>query len=154
MLMATTHAFIVRRRVWRLDYVPPIIARQRAALREAADAEQLRRVARELVTSDPRRALELQVGRPDIPDRGFPDGGLVAVNNAPEEALRVHVGLSRGAARAIADRRQVGQGFGSAAEVSVLLGLPPHLFESVADRIVFLPRPVSDAAWKGHDDRG
>lgn len=146
-LLATGHAFVIRRKVFGLDDVSPALARQQEALRQSADAERMRTVAREVVSSDPRRALELQVGRPDLANRDFPDGGLVDVNNVPESTLRDNLGLSRQVAHDIVERRQATQGFGSATEVSVLLNLPPHLFENLSDRMVFLPRPVSDPGW-------
>lgn len=127
MLFATGHAFVVRRKVFRLDTASSALARQREAPREARESERSRTGAREVTCSNPRRALEPRIGRPDIPDRSFPDGGLVDVNNVPEATLRAELAVSNEVAHAIVERRSVTRGFESAEEVSVLLDLPPFV---------------------------
>ncbi|WP_217169007.1 helix-hairpin-helix domain-containing protein [Streptomyces sp. AC512_CC834] len=141
-LVGTGHAFGIRSRVWKspdADLMRPLQNRQRALLAAHRDERAARETARDITATDPRRALELRIGRVDLADRAFPDGGLVDVNNVPADVLARHLTLSdERAAEAVRMRPVVG-GFESVDDLSVTMDLPPRHLDAVADRLVFLP---------------
>jgi hypothetical protein len=112
--------------------------RLHAAEELAASRMRDRRRALEIARDDPTLALEMGIGRPDIP--GAAHGGVVDVNNAPEHVLARLPGLdARIAARIVTLREQV-EGFSSIEEVGVDAELPARVVERLKDRTVFLPR--------------
>ncbi|MGW4571867.1 hypothetical protein [Streptomyces tendae] len=141
-LVGTGHAFAIRSRVWQHPDAPllhPLQQRQRALLAAHRDERAARETARGIAATDPQQALELGIGRVDLTDRPFPDGGLVDVNNVPAEALARHLTLSvERAAETVRTRVAVG-GFASVEDLSVTMNLPPRHLDAVADRLVFLP---------------
>jgi DNA uptake protein ComE-like DNA-binding protein len=106
-----------------------LVAEQRAELRARA----LR-----LIRNNPRRALELGVGRPDVP--GSFDAGLVDVNHAGADALATLPGLNLELAQRIVELRTGGSGFESLDDLDLLLDLAPGTLHDLGDRVVFIPR--------------
>jgi DNA uptake protein ComE-like DNA-binding protein len=129
-LVATVHAFVLRRRVFGPAAVQPAMA---AALAE----RKLREQARAVVADDPALARELRIGRPDLP-RQFDDGGLVDVNHVPERVLVERLGLSPAeAARVVGTRERLGR-FTSAEEVCAFAEVPDATIDVVRGRLLLL----------------
>jgi len=84
MVVGTTHAFVLRGRV----FSPPS-----PAVAAALAARKRREEARAIATGDVALAGELRIGRPELP-REFDDGGLVDVNHVPAQVLVDRLGLS------------------------------------------------------------
>lgn len=152
-LLGTVHALAMRRWTFGLERaeepvpsVPPVPAapslldRQRAVLNATEEEKQARDVARGIAADDPARAHQLRIGRVDLPDRAFPDGGLVDVNNVPPAALVTATGLPFTVAEQIATVGKGAGGFGSPEELCALTQLPPQTFDHLADRLYFPPR--------------
>ncbi|MDN5894886.1 MAG: helix-hairpin-helix domain-containing protein [Nocardioides sp.] len=105
-----------------------------AAMRAAAQA---RAVARRMMDDDPDLARRLQIGRPDLPGREYPDGGLVDVNAVDDRTLATHTGLPRALVdRIVAVRRQVGR-FSSYEELLLLSNADPRELDRVREYLVF-----------------
>ncbi|MFC8086397.1 hypothetical protein [Streptomyces sp. NPDC057340] len=141
-LVGTGHAFAIRSRVWRSPdtaLVRPLQDRQRVLLAAHRDERAARETARAIVDTDPRQALELRIGRVDLADRPFPDGGLVDVNNVPADVLARRLSLSGERAAQVVRTRAATGGFASVDDLSVTMDLPPRHLDAVADRLVFLP---------------
>lgn len=143
------HAVAIR--TWVFDLAPvsaraarrrSLKARQKAALAAHDEREQARAAALRIVAERPRLAQELGIGRPDLPHRDYPDGGLVDVNNVPAGTLRAETGLPRPIVDRVVELRTRTGGFSSVDDLSVVAGLPPHALDGVAHRLVFLP-PVT-----------
>jgi len=110
-------------------------------LRERQAAERRlaeRREAQKLALDDPALALELGVGRPDR--AGARSAGLVDVNNAPVEALRLLPGIDEAKALRIVRLREELNGFSSLHDLGAVLELDGHAVERLRDDTVFLPR--------------
>jgi hypothetical protein len=99
---------------------------------------ELRERALEIAKSNPKRALELGVGRPDVP--GSFDGGLIDVNHAGAEALTTLPGIDREKAKRIIELRMNGTGFESAEDLDMVLDLDPGTLADLSRSAVFLPR--------------
>lgn len=141
-LVGTGHAFAIRSRVWQrpdTGLLYPLQHRQRALLAAHHDERAARETARGIAAADPQQALDLRIGRVDLSDRPFPDGGLVDVNNVSAKALARHLTLSdERAAETVRTRAAIG-GFASVDDLSVTMDLPARHLDAVADRLVFLP---------------
>jgi hypothetical protein len=132
---ATTHALFLRERVFPTP-APPAIASD-PAVASALAARQRREQARAIAQGDPALALELRIGRPDLPHE-FDDGGLIDVNHVPAQVLVDRLGLSQEeAARVVEARTQLGR-YSSPAELAVYAELPDATVEAVRDRLLFL----------------
>ena len=130
---AFVHALALRK-----PYLARMNALEDPKLEAAEDRLRRREVAEELVRADPEHALELGVGRPDVPSAY--DGGLVDVNNASASALAGLPGFDEALAqRAVEVREEVG-GFSSVADLGHVLDLPAATVERLRDLVVFLPR--------------
>jgi Helix-hairpin-helix motif len=108
---------------------------------ELAEAEELaatRSRARELAREDPARALELGVGRPDLP--GTFDGGLVDLNNAPLKTIQRVPGISRGLAKSIVRAREEYDGFSSLEDLGHVLHVDGPTLDEIRRHVVVLPR--------------
>jgi hypothetical protein len=114
---------------------PPDTERMRAE-RAAQKREEARRLARE----DEVRALELGIGRPDLPE-SF-DGGLVDLNNAPAEAIASVSGVDRALADRIVAVREEIHGFSSLEDAAHVLELNAPLVDRIRRHVVVLPRGV------------
>jgi DNA uptake protein ComE-like DNA-binding protein len=107
--------------------------------REAAERRlRERREAQQLALENPALAVELGVGRPDRP--GARSAGLVDVNNAPLEALRLLPGIDEAKAMKIVRLREELNGFASLHDLGAVLELDGHAVERLRDDTVFLPR--------------
>ncbi len=145
-LVGGSHALAIRR--WVFDLPPPahaepghrsIADQQQAALATQNEHQRARERARRIAEDNPSRALALRIGRVDMPDRAYPDGGLVDINNVPADALVAATGLPPEiCARIVSTRTTVGP-VQSVAELSIALDLPPYLLDGIADRLIFLP---------------
>jgi len=133
---ASVHAFAIRARVFFQTPDHRSAAFQRAQL-EVQHRRELRRRAMEIVNRDPAMAIEMRIGRPDLP-RAFDDGGLVDVNHAPAPVLVAVLGITPEQAQQLVQVRERCGGFVSAEEAAALAGLPPTLTSRLAEYGVFL----------------
>ncbi len=101
---------------------------------QLTERDQARRLARER----PALALEMGVGRPDVPDAH--DAGLIDVNHASSRALMRLPGIDLELAEKIIDARGRIHGFASVEDLGATLDLDGDLVEDLRDRVVFLPR--------------
>ncbi|RCV53214.1 hypothetical protein DEF23_05590 [Marinitenerispora sediminis] len=112
-------------------------ARERSPLlAEARRLRETRAHARELMERDPLVAKELGVGRPDR-DREFDDGGVVDLNNAPEQVISRINGVTVQHAQALVRARRMGGRFSSVADAVIRADLPAELEEVLAEYAVF-----------------
>ncbi|HEY6737371.1 MAG TPA: helix-hairpin-helix domain-containing protein [Actinopolymorphaceae bacterium] len=139
------HALVIRQ--WAFDLEPDdedrpseLLARQQAALELERERARARAAARALADEDPVQACLLRIGRIDLPERTFPDGGLIDVNNVPAPALAKALDISFELAHRIVAARDRAGGFTSVDELSVLAELPPNLLYANTDQLIFLPR--------------
>lgn len=143
MFVGTGHALVVRKRVFagkQRPASPTAEDRQREILALQAQRDRAREVAREIVANEPNRAIELRIGRIDMPGRPFPDGGLIDINNVEKNQLGTEIEALRPHLPLLDRTRKRIRGFSSLEDMSVALELPPHLLDHVEDRFVFLPR--------------
>ena len=98
--------------------------RRDAELEEAEAHAAARAEARRLAESDPQRALELGVGRPDEPNTF--DAGLVDLNNASADAIEALPGVSRELAERIVRVREEVHGFSSLEVSATSSACPPR----------------------------
>ncbi|XVQ12434.1 ComEA family DNA-binding protein [Spirillospora sp. CA-255316] len=97
----------------------------------------MRARAAAIARDTPQMALEMRIGRPDLP-RTYDDGGLVDINHAPASAFMTIPGMTpEQAERVVALRNDLG-GLSSAEEVSALAELPPALTPRLAEHGIFL----------------
>ena len=107
-------------------------------LERARDAISRRREAQRLALSEPLTALEMGLGRPDVP--GATHMGVVDVKHAAEEALAGLPGVSDALAREIATARVQVDGFKSVEDLGEVLRLDGDAVEDLRPYVVFLPR--------------
>jgi DNA uptake protein ComE-like DNA-binding protein len=107
-------------------------------IERARDAIGRRREAQQLAQREPLTALEMGVGRPDVP--GATHMGVVDVNHAAEEALGGLPGVSDALAREIATARVQVDGFESVEDLGEVLRLDGDVVEDLRPYVVFLPR--------------
>lgn len=139
-MLGSTFTLGLRRWVFDLPEKPGRHARSADPAIVAMENEAVaRREARHIVESEPNVAVDLKIGRIDLPGRAFPDGGLIDVNNVPSWALEQATELPDYICRRITQNRPTLGGYQSAAEMSVTLHLPPNLLDTIEDRLVFLP---------------
>lgn len=131
---------------WLLPFVHSLVIRNAylerrfgfAGRLEAAEGRvEEREEARRLARDDPRRALEMGVGRPDRD--GF-SGGVVDLNNAPAAVLEELPGVNRELAERIVAVREEIDGFSSLEDMGHVLDLPATLLDRVRRDVVLLPR--------------
>ncbi|MBC6457736.1 ComEA family DNA-binding protein [Actinomadura sp. HBU206391] len=134
-ITGTVHAFTVRPSIFprtnprdRLNQHAIDVAKHRRTLREQARA---------LIAEDPALAVELRIGRPDLP-RAYDDGGLVDVNHVPKPTLGLLPGITEELAERIVNVRKEQGGFVSVEELAVDADLPPDLIQGIAEYAVFL----------------
>jgi DNA-binding SARP family transcriptional activator len=104
----------------------------------------LRAHARWIVASDPARALEIGIGRPDLP-HDFDDGGLIDVNHVPGYELSRLRGLDADTAhRIVMDRHQ--RGPYQRIEDLVIRGLlTPAQLHRLGSRLICVPGALNRA---------
>lgn len=96
--------------------------------------------ARRLVQSDPAMAWELRIGRPDIKDRRYDDGGLVDVNHVPASWLAYALQIPQPLADEIEGARTRQNGLGSADELVLYCpSMTPERLAVIRDLLVFRP---------------
>ncbi len=135
-LGGTAHAFAVRRRVFpRPD---PVAYGNDQAIQFAQHRRDLRQEARELAERDPGLAMELRIGRPDLPRR-YDDGGLVDMNHAPAAVIAGLPGMTPELVEQILEARQAVGTFTSAVEVCITANLPADLTSPLTEYTVYLP---------------
>ncbi|WP_157530311.1 helix-hairpin-helix domain-containing protein [Microtetraspora niveoalba] len=135
-LGGTVHAFTIRRRVFpRPD---PVAYGNDQAIQFAQHRRELRQEARELAEQDPGLAMELRIGRPDLPRR-YDDGGLVDLNHAPAAVIATLPGMTPELVEQILEARQVVGTFSSAVEVCVTANLPADLTSPLTEYTIYLP---------------
>jgi hypothetical protein len=103
------------------------------ALDAAEDAADRREHAREIVASDPARARELGIGRPDLPQSFH--AGVIDVNGAPPEWIARVGGLSS----EVVDLIAAGRPYSSLEDMDLVVNLPPRDLERLRDVAVFIP---------------
>lgn len=133
---ATIHALAIRHRVFPPRPVLPGTLQH--AVLESQRRRALRAEAADIARTNPELALELGIGRPDLP-RTFDDGGLIDVNHAPASAIATIPGIRPAGAELIVRRREELGGFSSAEEIAAMVSLPPHLTPVLKEHAVFLP---------------
>jgi len=106
-------------------------------LRAGRERLERRRIAARLARTDPVRARELGVGRPDLPE-AF-DGELTDLNNAPAAIIAELPGVDEPLAAAMVAARERAGGFGSLADLDMELDLPAETVERLRELVVFLP---------------
>jgi hypothetical protein len=124
----------IRREVYALPTVVPALADP--VMARALAGRQRRDEARRMWTSDPSLANELGVGRPDL-RRGFDDGGLIDVNNAPAAAFAQVCGIDVQLAETIVGTRErLGRTYYNVEELFIDVPLPHHVQQLLIDRAV------------------
>ena len=132
-VVATVHAFVLRRRVFAVD--PVQVLEEQPAVAAALAARERREEARALAARDPALARDLRIGRPDLP-REFDDGGLIDVNEVPEQVLIDRLGLSPAEAGRLVQTRERLGGFTSADELHAFAELPEATVNEIEDRLL------------------
>jgi DNA uptake protein ComE-like DNA-binding protein len=127
----TAQSFVLRSRVF------PEPSAEDLQMAAAKDRIETRDRSRRLLTTDPVLAAELGIGRPDLDGR-YDDGGLVDVNHVPVGILSRLPGVDEALAVRIGAVREDIGGFTSVEDLSVTLGLPPHVLDQAADHLVFV----------------
>ncbi|HEU5155917.1 MAG TPA: helix-hairpin-helix domain-containing protein [Streptosporangiaceae bacterium] len=138
-LGGTAHAFAIRRRVFERRGEDAAVRRAfDDAVWTAVERGELRDKARAVAARDPLMAMELHIGRPDLP-RASDDGGLIDVNHAPPAVLAELPGLTSELVERIVGAREALGTFTSAEDLSATAGLPPHLTPALREYGVYLP---------------
>nr|WP_238342363.1 helix-hairpin-helix domain-containing protein [Actinopolymorpha rutila] len=109
-----------------------------AAVAQVEHARARRAEARALVEKDPGMARELRIGRPDLPNRAYDNGGLVDVNHASAQAMVDMLELRPAYAEEIVRAREEAGGFSGAAELGAYTSLPAPIVDGLGERAVFL----------------
>jgi len=138
MIVATVHAFALRRRVFAPSQQQEVIAAALAARRR-------RERARAITVRDPALARELRIGRPDLP-RQFDDGGLIDVNHVPAQVLVGKLGLSPEQAAQVAETRERLGGLTGPEELVGFSELSEGTVNAVRERLLFLADGVDVSA--------
>jgi hypothetical protein len=129
---ATVHAFMIRR-----DYQRRLSG-ERTPVEAARDIVRARQEAQRLARAEPAVALQLGVGRPDIP--AARSMGVVDCNHAGASALATLPGIDDGLAAQIVSAREGIDGFASLEDMGGVLGLDGNTVEDLRPFVVFLPR--------------
>jgi hypothetical protein len=132
-LGSPAHTFWIRQQVGRelaFEKDPTLTAAERGVDR--------RKRALQIAHNDPKRALELGIGRPDV--AGSFDAGLIDINHAPPEVLQRLPGIGPEQAKRICELRMNGSGFVSTEDLGMVLDLDPGVMAELTPRAVFLPR--------------
>ncbi len=83
-------------------------------------------------------ARELRIGRPDVPGRGYDDGGLVDLNHVSIDVMVSLLELTPSQAEGIARARTQIEAFSSLGELGAYTSLPPAVIEGLRERAVFI----------------
>jgi hypothetical protein len=121
-----------------LRHVAPPDAQRERAERAAEQRDEVRRLARE----DQVRALELGIGRPDLPD-SF-DGGLVDLNNARPRRSRPFPASTARSPTASSPCGRRSTASPSLEDAAHVLDLDAPLVDRIRRHVVVLPRGVDE----------
>lgn len=117
--------------------VEPAVDAALAAAQRRADR---RLQARRLQAEQPELAADLRIGRADLVDRDYDDGGLVDVNHVPVETLAAALGLTASEAAQVDAARTRCGGFVAPEELLVYCDeITPALLATFRDRLLFVP---------------
>jgi hypothetical protein len=94
--------------------------------------------ARKLALERPALALEMGIGRPDLPNAQ--SAGLVDVNNAPARVIARLPGVDDALAQQVVHAREDVHGFSSVEDLGAALDLDGNAVEDLRNCVVFLPR--------------
>ncbi|MDS1271764.1 hypothetical protein RIF23_15825 [Lipingzhangella sp. LS1_29] len=142
LLVPTVHAVAIRSRVFaaQLAHEQRTARTNQDTLLHAQQRRGLRSQARVMVANDPMMAQELRIGRPDVPDRTYDDGGVIDLNHVPEELLRSRLAmLSSGDVTAIVQERQASGPFRSLQDLQNRVPISPGALPELREFAVFLP---------------
>jgi Helix-hairpin-helix motif len=131
-LAGAGHAFVARREYERRLEAPA------SPLDRARDAISRRREAQQLALREPQAALEMGLGRPDLPTATHM--GVIDVNHVPVAVLERLPGVDHALAREIALARKEINGFGSIEDLGEVLRLDVEVVDDLRPYVVFLPR--------------
>ena len=81
------------------------------------------------------QACQLRIGRVDLPERIFPDGGLIDVNNVPAPALAKALDISFELAHRIVAARDRAGGFTSVDELLEVSGIGDATLAEIAPHV-------------------
>jgi hypothetical protein len=126
------HGFVARREYERRLEAPA------SPLDRARDAISRRREAQQLALREPQAALEMGLGRPDLPTATHMN--VIDVNHVPIAVLERLPGVDHALAREIALARTEIDGFGSLEDLGEVLRLDVAIVEDLRPYVVFLPR--------------
>ncbi|GIF15490.1 hypothetical protein [Actinoplanes teichomyceticus] len=120
--------------------VPPPHSPDRAVAAAARRAAR-RQEARNLLVSDPAMAWELRIGRPDLANRQYDDGGLVDVNHVPAQWLAYALQIPQALAEDIVRARDSAPGGLTSAEELLIHSrqLTPDQLAMIRDLLIFRP---------------
>ena len=136
-LGGVAHVAVLQSRVHAGAGAEPVVDAAVAAAQRRADR---RREARRLQAEQPELAAELRIGRADLPDRDYDDGGLVDVNHVPVEALAAALGLTGAEAAEVDVARTRCGGFVTPEELLVYCDdFTPARLSTIRDRLLFVP---------------
>lgn len=109
-----------------------------SARETAEDRLSERARAQQLARQRPELALEMGIGRPDVPDAHH--SGVIDLNNAGRTALTRLPGVDNELATEMLETREQIDGFSSVDDLGAQLDLDGNLVEDLRDRVVCLPR--------------
>jgi hypothetical protein len=108
------------------------------AVAEARARLRRRKKARQILASEPDLALELRIGRPDLP-RDYDDGGLIDINHVPAAVLVSELEIPESEARSLIEQREAHGGFSHPEELVYYCDLTPERLNVISGRLVFVP---------------
>jgi DNA uptake protein ComE-like DNA-binding protein len=127
------HAFVARG-----EYARRLAGPRRTALDAARETVAERREAQELVRREPLVALQMGVGRPDVP--GAAHMHVIDVNRAHPRELAALPGVNLKLAREIVRAREEIDGFDSLEDLGIVMHLDGNAVEDLRPYVVFIPR--------------
>lgn len=130
--MGATHAFTARD-----EFLDRVAVVEQPSLRAERAPMERRRLGARLALTDPARARQLGVGRPDLPESFH--AGLVDLNSAPATVIATLPKVDGRLAERIVGAREADGDFSSLADLDLALDLPVETLERLRERVVFLP---------------
>jgi competence ComEA-like helix-hairpin-helix protein len=137
MVAACVQQWALSREIYQLATAAAEAANMDPALAKALAARARRAEARSLAATDPLLAQDLHIGRPEL-GRGYDDGGLVDINNAPARTIATVCGIKPAAADGIVDLREKRGPFANVDEMLVLVDLPTSAWDRIRDRAIVI----------------
>lgn len=141
-LGGTLHTVLLQHEVARREPKPalPLPVGTDPAIAAAMWRAGRRAEARRLLQLNPVMAWELRIGRPDMADRHYDDGGLVDVNHLPAAWLLHSLHLPAALADQVVAARLARGGFGSADELVVYCqDVTVEMLDMIRDLLIFRP---------------